>query len=170
MEDLTKFLEAGSKMGLSGKDLLAFVEKREAAVREDAKEKEMREDAKEKEMNERDERNKERELKKKTLEIEQEKEQNMLKLQLAEKEIELAKINAIKKKEVVSASSEIKAKLPKLPSFCDGKDNMDAYLKRFERFAKKCKVASWGMGNKLINITSRESFGCIFTVVCWWCK
>ena len=28
MEDLTKFLEAGSKMGLSGKDLLAFVEKK----------------------------------------------------------------------------------------------------------------------------------------------
>ena len=113
--------------------------KREAAVREDAKEKEMREDAKEKEMNERYERNKERELKKKTLEIEQEKEQNMLKLQLAEKEIALAKINAVKKKEVVSASSEIKAKLPKLPSFCDGKDNMDAYLKRFERFAKNAK-------------------------------
>ena len=25
------------------------------------------------------------------------------------------------------ASCEIKAKLPKLPSFCDGKDNMDAW-------------------------------------------
>ena len=138
MEDLTKFLEAGTKLGLTGKELLAFVEKGENAVREDLKEKEMREEAKEKERIERDERNKEREMKKKALELEHDKEQNLLKIQLAEKEIELAKINADKKKDI-SASSEIKAKLPKLPSFCDGKDNMDAYLKRFERFAKNAK-------------------------------
>ena len=45
----------------------------------------------------------------------------------------------IKKIDTKLASGEIKAKLPKLPSFCDGKDNMDVYLKRFERFAKNAK-------------------------------
>ena len=44
-----------------------------------------------------------------------------------------------KKIDTKLASCEIKAKLPKLPSFCDGKDNIDAYLKRFESFAKNAK-------------------------------
>ena len=30
---------------------------------------------------------------------------------------------------------EGRAKAPKLPSFVDGKDDLDAYLQRFERFA-----------------------------------
>ena len=30
---------------------------------------------------------------------------------------------------------EDRAKAPKLPSFVDGKDDLDAYLQRFERFA-----------------------------------
>ena len=139
MEDLTKFLEVGSKMGLTGKALLDFVEKRENAAREDLKQKEIRENEKEKEKIERDERNKEREIKKKTLELEYEKEQTLLKIQLADKEIELAKISAAAKKDKGVVSSDIKAKLPKLPAFCDGKDNMDAYLKRFERFAVNAK-------------------------------
>ena len=57
---------------------------------------------------------------------------------LAKLEIELADIKkgtvAIKDKHV-----DVKAKLPKLPAFCEGKDNMDSYLKRFERFAKNAK-------------------------------
>lgn len=31
---------------------------------------------------------------------------------------------------------EDRAKAPKLPSFVDGKGDLDAYLQRFERFAK----------------------------------
>ena len=34
----------------------------------------------------------------------------------------------------------MRAKLPELPTFCEGKDNMDSYLKRFERFAEN---AGW---------------------------
>ena len=29
---------------------------------------------------------------------------------------------------------DIKAKIPNLPSFIEGRDNMDSYLKRYERF------------------------------------
>ena len=35
--------------------------------------------------------------------------------------------------------TDSKAKLPKLPAFSDGKDSMDFYLKRFERFAENAK-------------------------------
>ena len=34
---------------------------------------------------------------------------------------------------------EDRAKAPKLPSFVDGKDDLDAYLRRFERFAETAK-------------------------------
>ena len=127
---MEEFVDIDTKMGLSGKELVEFVEK---------KEKEKNDREKEKEKNDREERNKDRELKKQALALEHEKKQNILKLQKAEKEIELAKINTDKKIDTKLASCEIKAKLPKLPSFCDGKDNMDAYLKRFERFAKNAK-------------------------------
>ena len=35
-----------------------------------------------------------------------------------------------------SAGNKSAAKLPKLPAFVDGKDDLDSYLQRFERFAK----------------------------------
>lgn len=36
-------------------------------------------------------------------------------------------------------NKEERAKAPKLPSFVDGKDDLDAYLQRFERFATTAK-------------------------------
>ena len=137
---MEEFVDIGTRMGLSGKDLVEFVEKREALVREDEKEREK---------HAREERNREREIKKKELELEHEIERNKLKLQLTEKEIELAKINADKK--IDPKLCEVKAKLPKLPSFCDGKDNMDAYLKRFERFAKN---ANWPVEEWATNLST----------------
>ena len=38
---------------------------------------------------------------------------------------------------------EDRAKAPKLPSFVDGKDDLDAYLQRFERFAETAKWKKW---------------------------
>ena len=52
--------------------------------------------------------------------------------ELAMKELELQSANV----EVNSASIKSAAKLPKLPTFVDGKDDLDSYLQRFERFAK----------------------------------
>ena len=39
-------------------------------------------------------------------------------------------------------------KLPKLPTFVDGKDDLDAYLDRFERYAQMAKWQKdeWSMG------------------------
>jgi hypothetical protein len=52
--------------------------------------------------------------------------------ELAMKELELQSANV----EVNSDSIKSAAKLPKLPTFADGKDDLDSYLQRFERFAK----------------------------------
>ena len=37
-------------------------------------------------------------------------------------------------------NKEDRAKAPKLPSFVDGKDDLDAYLQQFERFATTVKM------------------------------
>ena len=44
---------------------------------------------------------------------------------------------------------EDRAKAPKLPSFVDGKDDFDAYLQRFERFAATAKWEKTGWASKL---------------------
>lgn len=65
---------------------------------------------------------------------EQEKQALIMKLELTEKETELAK-NRASQLAAKTKSTDIKVKFQNLPPFSDGKDNMDSYLKRFERFA-----------------------------------
>ena len=129
MEDIRNFIELGKGMGLTGNDLATFVDKRESV---------MRETEREKQRIEREERVKEREERMKDKEFAEQEKQALLKIELAEKEIELAKINACKT-DSKTKCDDVKAKLPKLPSFSDGKDDMDSFLKRFERFATNAK-------------------------------
>ena len=49
---------------------------------------------------------------------------------------------------------EDRAKAPKLPSFVDGKDDLDAYLQRFERFAATDKWEKTGWTSKLSALLS----------------
>ncbi|XP_015767115.1 PREDICTED: caldesmon-like [Acropora digitifera] len=49
---------------------------------------------------------------------------------------------------------EDRAKAPKLPSFVDGKDDLDAYLQRFERFAETAKWNKIGWASKLSALLS----------------
>ena len=115
---------------LKGSELTAFIDKREKMIREIEKEKQNVE---------REERAREREERMKDKEYKENEKQAILKLQLAEKQIELAKINADSKTGLVAVTPDIKAKIPKLPSFNERTDNMDSYLKRFERFATNAK-------------------------------
>jgi len=48
-----------------------------------------------------------------------------------------------------TAERDDRAKAPKLPSFVDGKDDLDAYLQRFERFAETAKWKKDGWASKL---------------------
>ena len=49
---------------------------------------------------------------------------------------------------------EDRAKAPKLPSFVDGKNDLDAYLQRFERFATTAKWEKTGWASKLSALLS----------------
>ena len=49
---------------------------------------------------------------------------------------------------------EDRAKAPKLPSFVDGKDDLDAYLQRFEIFAETAKWKKDGWASKLSALLS----------------
>ena len=46
------------------------------------------------------------------------------------------------------------ATVPKLPAFVDGKDDLDAYLQSFERFANTAKWHKTGWASKLSALLS----------------
>lgn len=144
--DYPQVMKLGKDLGLEGKDLLDFLEKkekehlereerkeRERQEREDKLERERieREERKEKANLERDERAHERECK-----IRQQELANKSKLQLIEKEIELEKIKKHEEKLKADPSIRHNVRVPKLPPFDQETDDMDAYLKRFERMKK----------------------------------
>ena len=137
MEHIPKLIELGKGMGLTGNELATFVDKREAMLRETEKEKQKLD--REERMREREERMKEKEFQLKEKEFAEQEKQALLKIELAQKEIELAKINADSKTAKTVKNPDIKVKIPKLHPFNEGKDNMDSYLKRFERFATNAK-------------------------------
>ncbi|KAJ8042573.1 hypothetical protein HOLleu_09354 [Holothuria leucospilota] len=112
--DFEKLLAMGQAMNLQGTDLWAFVKDREAKAEKDKK---------------RDERQKEREHQKELKESELEIEEKRAQRQLEQTSHEDG-----------SLSSAYKQIRPTLPHFNDGKDDMDAYLRRFERFAQ---IAGW---------------------------
>ena len=119
---MEKLLEIGSKLGLEGKDLMKFVEEQQAYERED--------------------RRKEREIRK--LEVEREIEVKQLEEKRAQRrheqelsesqkrhEIEL-RILELQSASTVRRDGVDRAKAPKLQSFVDRKDELDSYLLRFE--------------------------------------
>ena len=117
MSDLESYLKSGQRLGLKEKDLLDFVK----SERE-------REDQCEKERMEREERNMAREMKK--LEMEH--------------SIEMERARSTST--TGTRERGARAKLPKLPCFNDKYDDMDSYLKRFERFAVKCRLVARALG------------------------
>ena len=116
---------------------------REALEREERKEKERLERGSklEKERAEREERAKTREDRIKELELENLNKmklielENKAKLDLLERQVELEKVKVHAAEIGKDVSVKNLSKGPKLPHFEDSKDDMDAYLNRFERFA-----------------------------------
>ena len=107
----------------------------------------MREKREKKKTNlERDERAHERECK-----IRQQELANKNKLEFLEKEIELEKIKKHEEKLKVDPSIKHNIKVPKLPAFDQEKDDMDAYLKRFERYEESLK---WPQEEWAVNLSA----------------
>nr|XP_006823664.1 PREDICTED: uncharacterized protein LOC100372741 [Saccoglossus kowalevskii] len=128
---MEKLIESGSKLGLEGKNLLDFVTQQQNIERE--------------------ERQREREFKRVEIErgLEEKKKAMQLEADRKRQQAEFEENEAQRKHELEMKQLELKgalsrspdsrytdlAKSPKLPAFVDGKDELDSYLLRFERFA-----------------------------------
>ena len=73
---------------------------------------------------------------------------------LREHELELARLGQGRNVAERGELREDRAKAPKLPSFVDGKHDLDAYLQRFERFATTAKWEKTGWASKLSALLS----------------
>ena len=120
---IESLIKLGKEFGLEGKVLLEFVK---------------------------DQQDKEREERQKELEVEAEekekKAQKQHELQLRKMELQSAseRLGAIK---VSQPSVGMVSRMPEPPKFLDGKDDLDSYLQRFERFARsnKWERDSWAI-------------------------
>ena len=170
---MDKFIQIGEMFGLEEEKLLEFVEKqqnleeekeekrrqleeekeeRRRILKEDRR-KEEEEERRRREDEERETRRQERELRKLEMEAELLKQKEAIEAAKREHELEIARLAA------ASAGGrpevrEDRAKAPKLPSFVDGKDDLDAYLQRFERFATTAKWEKTGWASKLSALLS----------------
>ncbi|XP_071958826.1 uncharacterized protein [Antedon mediterranea] len=164
--DLTKIVDAGKALGLDGVELREFVEKRGEAVREreeralereernrEREEKERNRDKEERdrrEVLEKDEAERKRASEEKERENERVKEAEnqayLIEMQRLEIQLEQEKNRARPGGRVLpNPESRVKASKPKLPPFHDRTDDLDAYLKRFERYAtsQEWKEIEW---------------------------
>ncbi|CAH3022482.1 unnamed protein product [Porites evermanni] len=131
---MEKLLQIGKEFGLEGEKLLEFVEKQQKLEEERRREGEEKEEKRRKLEEER--RREEEEKEEKRRQIEEEKEER--------------RCNVAERAEL----REDRAKAPKLPSFVDGKDDLDVYLQRFERFATTAKGEKTGWASKLSALLS----------------
>ncbi|KAK3084534.1 hypothetical protein FSP39_014861 [Pinctada imbricata] len=132
MDGLEQLKTLGESLGYKDEDLQKFVKEQQAIMREDrraarAKEKEDKEFQMSIEKAKLEKERLEQELKLKQMSHEHE-------LELIEKKSKL-KESGILKDEV----ELVKPRAPKIPAFEDGKDDMDSYLRRFERYAESQK-------------------------------
>ena len=169
--EMDKLIQIGEKFGLEGEKLLEFVEKQQKLEEEKRREEEEKEEKRRqleeqkeekrrlleedrrREDEERETRRQERQLRRIELEAELLKQREAIEAAKREHELEIARLAA------ASAGGrpevrEDRAKAPKLPSFVDGKDDLDAYLQRFERFAATAKWEKTGWASKLSALLS----------------
>ena len=147
------------------KKLLEFVEKqqhleeekeeRRRILEEDRRREEKeKEERRRREDEERETRRQEREVRKLELEADLLKQREAIEAAKREHELELARLAQGRNVAERAELREDRAKAPKLPSFVDGKDDLDAYLQRFERFATTAKWEKTGWASKLSALLS----------------
>nr|CAB3263334.1 uncharacterized protein LOC108950802 [Phallusia mammillata] len=120
---MEKIVEVGKQLGLAGADLAKFINEQQAFEREERR---LAREAEVKRI--------QAEAEAETRRIEAEAQDRAHQLELKRLELQMAEIGGAQRE-----ASAGKAKAPKLPAFVDGKDELDSYLLRFERFAVTCK-------------------------------
>lgn len=166
---MEKFIQLGEKFGLEGEKLLEFVreqeekeekrrqieeekeEKRRRLEEERRQEEEDKEERRRREDEERETRRQERELRKLEMEAELIRQKEAAEAAKREHELDLARLAATNGDGRLGERDvrDDRAKAPKLPAFVDCKDDLDAYLQRFERFADTAKWNKTGWASKL---------------------
>ena len=127
-------------------------EEEERAERQ-RREEEEREDRRRRQDEEREARRQEREIRKLQHEADLMRQKEVAEAAKREHELELARLAATNG-DGRTAERDDRAKAPKLPAFVDGKDDLDAYLQRFERFADTAKWHRTGWASKLSALLS----------------
>ena len=127
-------------------------EEEERAERQ-RREEEEREERRRRQDEEREARRQEREIRKLQHEAELMRQKEAAEAAKREHELELARLAATNG-DGRTAERDDRAKAPKLPAFEDGKDDLDAYLQRFERFADTAKWHRTGWASKLSALLS----------------
>ena len=123
-------------------------EKRRLLEEQKEEKRRMLEEDRRREDEERENRRQERELRKLEMEAELLKQKEAIEAAKREHELELARLGQGRNVAERAELREDRAKAPKLPSFVDGKDDLDAYLQRFERFATTAKWEKTGWASK----------------------
>ena len=128
MDDLREIAALGKELGYTGANLQQYVDKEVARL-----------DKKRQQEAEREERLDKRRQQEAELDRNREKEREQFEREKQEKELEMLKIKAsMAEKEAAKAPSTPVSPPPssfKMPAFEEGRDKMDAYLERFERYA-----------------------------------
>ncbi|XP_064651627.1 uncharacterized protein LOC135502607 [Lineus longissimus] len=143
MERLKELTQLGKEMGLTAKDLKAFVTEQQNAEREERvseREKEREEREAERREKEREQKDREREEDRKERELEHQR-----RLELLQEQQKLAVSTA----KTTTSTTKVTPKTPRLPTFDETKDDMDAYLHRFERYAE---AQSWDKDQWGVNL------------------
>ncbi|XP_069140237.1 uncharacterized protein [Argopecten irradians] len=136
MATVQDLISLGKEIGLQGQELRQFVAEEQAKARDE------REEARKVRLRELDEKEKERQFQKEMLaehaREEKEKEERAIEEHRRQMELQAAQSRPVRDGTGVRG--------PKLPAFEDGKDNMDSYLQRFERYAtaQNWDQHSWG--------------------------
>ena len=117
---MDRLIDAGEKLGLKGEDLAAFVSQQQAIEREERK-------------LEHEERRRQEEAQRASAEDERREEaRRRHEMEMMRLELE-ASAHGVRISE--GGARGLNPKVPKLPVFADGTDELDNYLRRFERFA-----------------------------------
>ena len=169
---MDKFIQIGEKFGPEGEKLLEFVREQQKLEDERRREEEEKEEKRRKLEEERRREEEEKEEKRRQIEEEKEERRRILEedrrkeeeekeerrrredeeRETRRQERELRKLeleaDLLKQKEAIEAAKR------ELPSIVDGKDDLDAYLQRFERFATTAKWEKTGWASKLSALLS----------------
>ena len=135
MTSLSELVSIGKELGLSQEKLMEFIENQQELEEKKKLEEIEREEKKKLEEIEREEKKKQEEFEREERRLEREERAADRELQKLKTELEL-KLAEKREETRPRENSKSAAKVPKLPQFHDEKDSIDAYLERFERYAK----------------------------------